>query len=298
MAQFTTFSTRVAPLAEQAFRVDKVDLTNDILAYSNSALVETSIEPQRKNITPWDGPLFFSVLVTFCVFIALALLSPSTFDEHVKVKPLKLHLITQPLKDSKLSIKEIPIEKQQKSPPIDQKTSKTEDNYAASANINAEPGPTEKKQLSKPLLNKTLLNKPLLNKTHHMAAPHTKEKKPQVTRSLHVLDLIQTVIKDENRSAILDRESGDDKNTGPHNTVFDDKLRQYLHSEELRQFNRRRHRVDIGNYSDSSTEHFSDGNGNCFRIIDNVGETLWVPKKCPKVQSKQTEFGRLISVFD
>ena len=104
--------------------------------------------------------------------------------------------------------------------------------------------------------------------------------------------LIQSIINDDSGSeSPLGTET--EQNTGPHNTVFDNKFRQYLHSEELKEFNRRRESVDIGNYNDGTAEHFSDGNGHCFKVIDNAGETMWVRKNCLKKQKRELEFGRL-----
>lgn len=263
----------------------------------SSTVLKRCIEPQAQTISAWDGPLFLAALLTFCLFISLALLSPSTYEVNPTARIFKVHIETLKTKTPKGKQH---VEKNALiSPSIDQQPDESRNAILPTTAS----GHTQIKQVDEVL--EGSIEK--VEERQHKDRPPQKRK--PLNRSTLDYDLLESIIKNDNylsspsdhigsnidRSNNIGDDVNKDRNTGPHNTVFDNQLRQYLHSEELRQFNRRRESIDIGNYSDSTAEHFSDGNGNCFRIIDNIGETMWVPKKCPKKHQRKTEFGRLIN---
>ncbi|MBB6523347.1 hypothetical protein [Pseudoteredinibacter isoporae] len=219
-----------------------------------------SIPPQDKLISAWDGPALFSSLATFGIFISLAFLSQPEFDNSPPKTTLSVSLNAP----------------QANSEPIIVEPEKTL--------------PDVKPEVKPEVIPKNeAITEPQTENAKE--AQQTESPPTAVTKAIDY-SLIQSIIDSEPAdNNPLGAET--QKNTGPHNTVFDNKFRQYLHSEELKAFNRRRESVDIGNYRNSEGEHFSDGNGNCFKIIDNQGETMWVRKTCLKKQKRETEFGRL-----
>lgn len=213
------------------------------------------ISPPEKLISAWDGPALFSSLAAFGIFISLAFLSQPDFDTDAQQTTLAVSL-------TKIQSKKEPVAEPEVKRPKEETLVPSQ----------------VKKAVSK-------------TQTNTIKETEVVETTPPPTQSIDY-SLIQSIIGSEpNNSNPLGVET--QKNTGPHNTVFDNKFRQYLHSEELKEFNRRRESVDIGNFSNSEGEHFSDGNGNCFKIIDNQGETMWVRKTCLKKQKREIEFGRL-----
>lgn len=84
-------------------------------------------------------------------------------------------------------------------------------------------------------------------------------------------------------------------NGNKHSDVFDQKLRSKLNSPYIERLNSRRKVVDKDNYESVYNDvYVSDGTGNCFKVIDNQGEEMWLKSKCRS--EKQTfKFGRLSS---
>ncbi|GAA6153174.1 hypothetical protein [Pseudoteredinibacter isoporae] len=213
--------------------------------------------PQDKLISGWDGPALFTTLAAFGIFISLAFLSQPEFDTPNSHTTLSVSLNTPQ------AVSEPPVRKPE----------------AETAKVEAAITPQS-------------TNAPAPQADHPQPSQKTEATDQPPPSPAIDYSLIQSIINDDSGSeSPLGTET--EQNTGPHNTVFDNKFRQYLHSEELKEFNRRRESVDIGNYNDGTAEHFSDGNGHCFKVIDNAGETMWVRKNCLKKQKRELEFGRL-----
>ncbi|WP_299977926.1 hypothetical protein [uncultured Pseudoteredinibacter sp.] len=220
--------------------------------------------PPKNLVSPWDGAALVSSLAAFVIFISLALLSQPDFETTEKHATLSVRL-----QEAKPSVKK----------PEKEKSIAEQASEAMSTEL-------EKIQ--------DIESAPSIESPQHKET--TEEIESSVKATTLDYDLIQSIIKEEELYFDGSIKQHESKNTEAHNTVFDNRLRQQLHSEKLRDFNRRRQSIDVGNYIDQSgVEHFSDGKGNCFKIIDNAGETMWVRKACLKIQERTFEFGRLIT---
>jgi len=98
---------------------------------------------------------------------------------------------------------------------------------------------------------------------------------------------LNMVIPDE-WPGYVDTEQGENK----HSDVFDQKLRKRLNSPYIEKLNSRRSVVDQGNYVSIYNDTFvSDGAGNCFKVLDNQGEEMWIKAKC-RSKNQTFKFGR------
>lgn len=77
-----------------------------------------------------------------------------------------------------------------------------------------------------------------------------------------------------------------------YSEVFDSKLRAQLKDSRFDTARRQQQTRDLENYTSVyEEERFSTGNGKCFRVIDNLGEQMWVRSACAKKQ-KRWVFGK------
>ncbi|MCV6622674.1 MAG: hypothetical protein OIF51_13085 [Cellvibrionaceae bacterium] len=233
-------------------------------APENLTTTDPDFCPQENLVSPWDGAALVSSLAAFVIFISLALLSQPDIEATEEHATLSVRL--QETNPSITKTEKEKIIEEQAAEAISTELEKIQD-------IESEPS----------------IESPQPQET-------TVQPEPRVKATTLDYDLIQSIIKEEELYFDGSIKQHESKNTEAHNTVFDNRLRQQLHSEELRDFNRRHQSIDVGNYIDQSGEaHFSDGKGNCFKIVDNAGETMWVRKACLKNQERTFEFGRLIS---